>query len=385
MVSSPDKKFDISNLKRIVVKIGTKSLLLNDKSFDFKTIAAVVHDIKILVKEMKKEVVLVTSGAVSAGMKKLGLESRPRDLVMQQVCASVGNPLLLNEYVRMFDDTPVAQILLTQQDLSNRKSYIHFLNAMEMLLKKQIIPIVNENDVVSIDELVGTRSGESGTDYNFSDNDVLSALVAASIEADMLIILSDVEGLYTKHPNSKNAKFIPFVDKIDEKIWKMASQGGKLGRGGMVTKLKAARICMLSGVWMVIAHAKKSEIMKILNFETKFTLFKPKKRIPHKKLWLFFAANVEGRIIIDDGATSAIKKGASMLLPGIKKVTGEFNKGDVVELVNENTLETLGKGITNYSSQEIVRFINLYRNDPEQYKKEDIKEVIHRDKMSFLA
>src|SRR5271157_387259 len=199
----------IKNAHRIVVKIGTKSVLASDGSFDFKTMAALIYDIKTMVKDEGKELVLVTSGAVAAGMKKLGMKERPRDLVLQQVAASVGQPLLLNEYIRMFDDMSVAQILLTQQDLSMRKSYVHFFNAMEQMLKMKIVPILNENDVVSIDELVGTKSGETAKDYNFSDNDVLSALVAASISADLLIVMSDVDGLYNKHPNAKDAEFLP--------------------------------------------------------------------------------------------------------------------------------------------------------------------------------
>ena len=247
----------IHEAQNIVVKIGTKSLLLDDSSFDFKIIASLVQDIKILVRNKGKRVVLVTSGAVSAGMRKLEMDERPRDLVLQQVAASVGNPLLMNEYIRMFGDMPVAQILLTQQALSDRVTYNHFSNTMDRLLRMKIVPIVNENDVISIDELVDTRYGEKHTEYNFSDNDVLSALVAASINADLLVILSDVDGLYTNHPDSNEAEFIPVVNAVTEDIIKMGKDGSKLGRGGMQTKLKAAQICSMAGVWMVIADAKK--------------------------------------------------------------------------------------------------------------------------------
>ncbi|MFX0103412.1 MAG: glutamate 5-kinase [Candidatus Hodarchaeota archaeon] len=384
MPTDSDEWKSITNCRRIVVKIGTKSLLLDDKSFDYKVIASLVQDIKELMKNRGKEVVLVSSGAVSAGMKKLGMEHRPRDLVMQQVAASVGNPLLINEYTRMFDDVPVAQILLTQNDLSNRKSYVHFSNTMERLLKEKIVPIVNENDVISIDELIDTKSGESDKDYNFSDNDVLSALVAASISADLLVVLSDVDGLYTKHPNAKDAKFIDRVDEINADIWKLGHEGGKVGRGGMATKLKAAEISSKSGIWMIIAHAKRTSLMKLINEGGKCTVFKPEIKMPDKKLWMIFAANVSGKITLDDGAIKALHEGASLLLPGIKDCSGTFHKDDVIEFWDEKQAKLIGKGITNHSSQEISRYLELYKQDPRSYKAQNIGEIIHRDKFTLI-
>jgi glutamate 5-kinase len=374
----------IKAAKRVVIKIGTKSILLGDRSFDFKTMAALIHAIKDLVKNQDKEVVLVTSGAVAAGMKKLGWNERPRDLVAQQVAAAVGNPLLLNEYVRMFDDTPVAQVLLAQQDLSNRKSYLHFSNAMEMMLKMKVIPVLNENDVVSIDELADTSSGESGKDYNFSDNDVLSALVAASINADLAIIMSDVDGLYTKKPTAKDADFIPYVEKLTDDILSMGQEGSKAGRGGMVTKLKAAQICTMAGVWMVICHAKKTEIGKLVNEGGRCTIFKPSERMAGKKIWMVFAANVSGKIMLDKGALKAVSGGASILLPGIVQTSGEFHKGDVVEVWDENGSKLIGKGLANYSSDEIERFLMLQKSDRDALKRESVSEVIVRDNFALM-
>ncbi len=374
----------IKAAKRVVIKIGTKSILTGDRSFDFKTMAALIHDIKDMVKNQDKEVVLVTSGAVAAGMKKLGWKERPRDLVAQQVAAAVGNPILLNEYIRMFDDTPVAQVLLAQQDLSNRKSYLHFSNAMEMMLKLKVIPVLNENDVVSIDELAETSSGESGKDYNFSDNDVLSALVAASINADLAIIMSDVDGLYTRKPSTKNADFISYVEKLTDDVMAMGQEGSKAGRGGMVTKLKAAQICTMSGVWMVICHAKKTDIGKLVNEGARCTIFKPSERMPGKKIWMVFAANVSGKILLDEGAVKAVSGGASILLPGIVQASGEFHKGDVVEVWDAEGSRLLGKGLANHSSHEIERFIKLHKNDREAFKKESVSEVILRDNFTLM-
>ncbi|HME53600.1 MAG TPA: glutamate 5-kinase [Candidatus Lokiarchaeia archaeon] len=374
----------IKNAHRIVVKIGTKSVLASDGSFDFKTMAALIYDIKTMVKDEGKELVLVTSGAVAAGMKKLGMKERPRDLVLQQVAASVGQPLLLNEYIRMFDDMSVAQILLTQQDLSMRKSYVHFFNAMEQMLKMKIVPILNENDVVSIDELVGTKSGETAKDYNFSDNDVLSALVAASISADLLIVMSDVDGLYNKHPNAKDAEFLPYVEKITDEILAMGQEGGKLGRGGMGTKLKAAQICTMAGVWMIICHAKKTNVGQLLSEGAKCTIFKPAERLPGKKVWMVFAANVGGRVMLDQGAVEAVKDGASILLPGVTKVIGNFNKNDVIEFWDEEHNKILGKGMANLSSSEIERFLNLYHESPNACKSQDVGEIIRRDNLAIF-
>ncbi|MEX2716519.1 MAG: glutamate 5-kinase [Candidatus Sigynarchaeota archaeon] len=367
------------------MKIGTSSILLDDRSFDFKTMAALIHDIKDMVKNQGKEIVLVTSGAVAAGMRKLGWNERPRDLVAQQVAAAVGNPLLLDEYVRMFGDTPVAQVLLTQQDLSNRKSYLHFSNAMEMMLKLKVIPILNENDVVSIDELADTSSGEAGKDYNFSDNDVLSALVAASINADLAIIMSDVDGLYTRKPSAKNAVLIPYIEALTSDIMALGQDGSKAGRGGMVTKLKAAQICTMSGVWMIICNAKKTDIGKLVNEGARCTVFKPSERMPGKKIWMVFASNVSGKIMLDEGAIKAVSSGASILLPGILQVSGDFHKGDVVEVWDESCSKLLGKGLSNYSSHEIARFINLYRTDREAFKKESVGEIIIRDNLALMV
>jgi len=374
----------IRDAKRIVIKIGTKSLLLDDRSFDFKTMATLIQDIKQMIKDQGKEVVLVTSGAVSAGMKKLGIEERPRDLVLQQVAAGVGNPLLLNEYVRMFDDVPVAQVLLTQEDLSNRISYNHFLDAMERMLQMGVVPIVNENDVVSIDELVGTKSGESMIDYNFSDNDVLSALVAASINADLLVVMSDVDGLYTKPPTEDGAEFIPYVDELTDEIKVLGLGGSNLGRGGMVTKLKAAQICMQSGVWMIITNAKKAEVIDLVASGGKCTIFKPAERLPGKKLWIIFAANVQGKISLDDGAVEAIRSGASLLLPGITSVQGEFHENDVVEIWDSTDL-CLGRGMTNYSAQEIERFLTLYHQDKKLFRSQNVEEIVHTEKMALFV
>jgi len=252
----------------------------------------------------------------------------------------------------MFGDTPIAQILLTQYDLSARSNYMHLREAFEKLLAMGIVPIINENDVVSIDELAGTYDNPSSTEYNFSDNDVLSALTTGALNADVLIILSDVDGLYSKHPNSPKAVFIDLVEKNDDSIKKMVTSGSKGGRGGMVTKLLAAEIATKSGAYTIITHAKQASIEELLTGNKKCTIFMPNRVLTNKNLWLMYATNSDGRIIIDEGATKALGSGASLLLPGISSIEGKFKENDIIQIVDPKN-KVLAKGISNYSSKVI--------------------------------
>ncbi|MCP4761605.1 MAG: glutamate 5-kinase [archaeon] len=338
---------DIQNKKRFIIKIGTNSLLEKSGKFDYVSIAKLVKGIKILI-ENGKEVLLVSSGAISAGMKKLGLKERPNDIVAQQAIAAIGNPILMNQYSQMFEETPIAQVLLTQHDLSGRSNYMHLRNALEKMLSMGIVPIINENDVVSIDELAGTDINPNKTEYNFSDNDVLSALTTGALDADVLIILSDVNGLYTKHPNSPKAEFIDIVEKVDDKIKKMGQKGGKGGRGGMKTKILAAEIATKSGAYTVITSAKDSTIDELISGNIKCTIFLPEKARSKKSIWLIYATNADGKIVIDEGAKKALKSGASLLLPGIRDIQGNFVEKEVVQIIDEN-LTVFAKGIVNYS------------------------------------
>ncbi len=344
--------FEIQQKKRIVIKIGTNSILERNGDFNFVSIAKLIKDIKLLRGE-NKEILLVSSGAVSAGKKCMQMKNRPNDIVAQQVLAAIGNPILMQHYITIFKDTIIAQILLSQHDLSDRQSYQHFRNAMEKMLEMGIIPIINENDVVSIDELIGTSHNPlRSQEYNFSDNDVLSSLVCGAVDADLLLILSDIDGLYTKHPNSSEAKFIDIVPKIDDKIHQMAKGEDKGGRGGMRTKIKAAEISSKGGAYTIISSAQDFSIHKLFNNKQKCTIFLPNPVASKRSHWLLYAANAVGAVIIDEGAKNALNKGASLLLPGIQKVSGKFRQDDVINIIGPDNIPFL-KGISNYSSKVI--------------------------------
>ncbi|MHA1339299.1 MAG: glutamate 5-kinase [Promethearchaeota archaeon] len=369
----------IRSKKRFVIKIGTNSLLEKSGDFDYETIAKLVKGVKYLLKN-KKEVILVSSGAVSAGVKQIKMKNRPNDIVAQQVLAAIGNPILMQKYMQMFDDIPIAQVLLTQIDLAKRSNYLHFRNAMEKMISMGIVPIINENDVVSIDELAGTSLNPTEKEYNFSDNDVLSAIVVGAIEAEVLIILSDVDGLYTKHPNSPKAEFIEIVQNINETVKKMAGFQSKGGRGGMKTKIMAAEIASKVGAYTIITNAKKINIQKLLDDKLKCTIFLPSKALPSKKIWLIYATNADGKIQIDNGAIKAIKNGASLLLPGIVKTYGGFVEKDVVLIVDQHQ-NVIAKGIANYSSKVIKERLEQLKEGTLPKK---TFEVISHENMEFL-
>ena len=371
----------IRKAKRIVIKIGTRSLLYQRTRFDHIVFARLAQEIQQLRAE-DRQLLLVSSGAVSAGLHKLGMHKRPRDIVQLQVAAAVGNPILFQEYVHVFGDTPLAQILVTQEDLSNRKSYVHFQNTIEQLLRSGIVPIINENDVVSIDELAGFRAGTSKT-YSFSDNDMLSALITAALKADVLVILSDVGGLYTANPKYPDAEHIPLISEITPQIQRMASKGSTMGRGGMITKIKSAEIVMRSGAYMVLCHAKTHSLKAIFTGSEigPGSVFSPVERKPMRELWLLYATNVCGSCWVDQGAQKAITKGASLLLPGIEKVTGQFKQGECVN-VCDSAGTIFAKGLVNRSAKEITQALSE-REKGVQGIKALVGDVISRQNIAF--
>ena len=364
---------------RIVVKIGTSSLVNDDKTFDLDVIKKLAFDIEIL-RKRGKDVLLVSSGAVTAGLEAMKLTERPREIVTLQVLAAVGQPLLMGVYSRFFSEYKVAQILLTQRDLSDRQSFNHFREAIQNMLSMGIVPIINENDTVSIDEL----THPDGLEFNFSDNDVLSALVAASIKADLLVILSDTEGLYDKNPSYEGAQLIPFVKNITPELRDVAEGGGKLGRGGMGAKLLAADIVTAAGAAVIIAHAKTNRLLDIIERGEAGTIFQPQEELPDKKLWMLFSTIVTGKISVDDGAKDAIVNGASLLFAGITTITGHFHKNDIVELVDKGR-KRFARGIVNYSSDEMTRVLKMPPEGRKEYLRiGQFKDIISRYKMAVF-
>ncbi|MEM3641693.1 MAG: glutamate 5-kinase, partial [Candidatus Bathyarchaeia archaeon] len=316
----------------VVVKVGTRCLTTEKGGLDLKEVDRFVEQVAHAVKQGFK-ILIVTSGAIASGVAELGVTANPKDIVFKQACAAVGQSILMAHYREMFRrrGLKVAQVLLTENDLSNRTSYLHICNVLDRLLCLGVVPIINENDVTSVSEILPVMKGYK---VNFSDNDILSALIASAVEADLMVILSNVDGLYTKNPNKPGAELIKVVDKITPELMEAAEGKGKLGRGGMKTKLQAAEIAMKSGIPLIIANSRRENVLiDALNGKDVGTYFKPaEKAIPRIKRWIAYGTTVKGCIYVNEGAKQAILKGASLLAAGIENVSGKFQVGDVATL-----------------------------------------------------
>ncbi|MCJ7634737.1 glutamate 5-kinase, partial [Candidatus Bathyarchaeota archaeon] len=319
---------------------------------DLKEMEKLVSQITEAVKK-KFRIVLVTSGAVSSGIAELGVRFNPNDIIFKQTCAAVGQSILMSHYRELFKKRglKVAQLLLTKEDLSNRASYVHMCNVLDRLLQLDVVPIVNENDATSIDEL---KPISKGYEVNFSDNDILSVLIANAIQADLVVLLSNVDGLYTCNPKSPEAKLISVVDCVTPELKLSAEGKSPLGRGGMKTKLQAAEIATHGGIPVIIANSfREGVLLDILSGKAVGTLFKPVDKLSGKKKWVAYGASMKGQIVVNEGAKKAIINGASLLPIGISEILGQFDVGDVVGLVDTKK-QKFGRGMVNYSSEEIT-------------------------------
>jgi glutamate 5-kinase len=362
----------------IVVKVGTSGITTSNGKLDHKEMEKLAGQIAAATKNGDK-IVLVTSGAVAAGIAELEIPPKPKDVAFQQAAAATGQSVLMAKYRELFRkfDLKVAQILLTAEDLSNRTSYVHTCDVLGLLLKIGVVPIINENDVVSVDELMRTE----GYKVNFSDNDILSVLVASALCADLVIILSDVEGLYTTDPTHPEAELIKSVDAITTELKKTLDGKSKLGRGGIQSKIKAAEIATSCGIPVVIANSKrKNVILDILAGKNVGTFFKPQSLMPAVKRWIAYGAAVKGTIHVNEGAKKAILEGSSLLPVGVTKVVGIFNEGDVVSLEGEDHVE-FARGNPNYNSTQLNLIKGLQVTDVQKKLGSDKpKEVIeHRN------
>ena len=362
----------------IVVKVGTSGITTSEGNLDEEEMQKLTSQIAAATKQGDK-VILVTSGAVAAGIAELGIPPKPNDVVFQQAAAATGQSVLMAKYRELFKvhGLKVAQILLTAEDLSNRASYVHTCNVLRMLLKTGVIPIINENDVTSVDEL---RLKE-GYKVNFSDNDILSVLVASAIGADIIIILSDVDGLYTADPQEPNAQLIKTVEAITAELKSSLNGKSKLGRGGIQSKIKAAEIATSCGIPVVIANSRRENVLlDILAGKDVGTFFKPQNPMPAVERWIAYGAAVKGQIHVNEGAKKAILEGSSLLPVGITRVVGHFNVGDVVSIVDECKVE-FAKGNPNYTSGELNLIKGLQITDVQKNLGSDKpKEVIeHRN------
>jgi len=361
-------------VKRLVVKAGS-GVLTGKNGLNMRVINDLTNDICGL-RRKGIEVILVSSGAVASGLKKIGLARRPESMSKLQAIAAVGQSSLMMAYEKAFGRhrQKVAQILITRDDLNNRRRYLNARNTILTLLSWNIVPIINENDTVVVDEL------------KFGDNDNLSAMVINLTESHLLINLTDIDGLFDMDPRTnKDARLIPRIEKVNRGVMRYASSiPGFLGTGGMASKIKAARKASLGGVPTIIANGFKQGVLKeIFSGKEIGTLFMPQETaLCGRKHWIAFTRSTKGTLIIDKGAGDAIReKGKSLLPSGIKEVRGGFSQGDSVVLRDEDNRE-LAVGMVNYQSGDIKKIMGLKSTEIESmlgYKHDD--EVIHRDNL----
>ncbi len=344
--------------KLIVVKAGTTSLTGPAGDIDREKIKEIVRQLSALKKE-GHHVALVSSGAIAAGFRALGYPKRPADLAGKQASAAVGQGLLMEEYARFFGSAGyvTGQLLLTAEDFTDHRRYKNAFSAAETLLSHGAIPIINENDTVSIDEI------------KLGDNDTLAARFAAMLHADLLVFLTDVDGLYTKNPSKyPDAELIPVVEAVDETTESLAGgAGSSVGTGGMATKVRGAKLATRAGVPVFVCSSKEPDaVIRAVKGEARGTLFKADEKLRTKTQWLAFYAPAAGALTIDEGAVRAITGGTgSLLLPGVVSVEGEFSKGEAVEILNADG-EKIGRGLA-YSDSETMRSgeggIAVHRDD----------------------
>lgn len=367
-------------MERIVVKIGSSSLTSSEGGLHKPNIHFFASELAQLYKQ-NKQVILVTSGAVAAGFREIGYESRPKLVYQKQAAAAVGQALLMQAYQEAFAQYGIvtAQILLTRNDFSNRKRINHALMTIEELLSQRIIPIINENDTVSTAEII----------LKFGDNDHLSSLVATMTKASKLVIITDMDGLYTADPRKNpDATKIERVDQISEELVQLAGGAGSaVGTGGMRSKIEAARIAMRGGVTTFIGRVQyDGELLQAVDGNGRGTYFDTSQHsLSMKKQWLGFHSTPVGTIMVDQGAVTALRERHSSLLPaGVVSCEGEFYPGDVVQVVAQDG-KLIGRGVVNYASWQLKATAGLSSEEVERRVDVPRIEVIHRDEWITLS
>ncbi len=367
--------------RRVVAKFGTSLLIGGDGSLDPKVMANLVSQVAAL-RGDGREVLVVSSGAIAAGRGKLDLNRKVRGIPQRQVLAAAGQGRLMHAYEKLFDQHGiiVAQALLTRTDLADRAGYLNARNTLLALVELGVVCIVNENDVVAVDEIQQGR---------FGDNDNLSAMVANLIDADLLVILSDVDGLHTADPRlHPDAPLVSHVASIDNEIEKLAADtASSTGIGGMVTKIEAAKLATSSGVTVVIADGRQPDILvRLASGETAGTRFSPAaSRLESRQRWMLSGLSTRGKLIVDSGAALALKKHKrSLLAAGIKRAHGVFDRGDIVEIEDSQGIR-VGCGITNYGSQDIEILKGSHSGRIADLLGHDYgSEIVHRNNLVVL-
>ena len=365
--------------RRIVVKVGTSTLTHPNGKLNYSRIEGLVRELANAV-NAGKQILLVSSGAVGAGMDRLGWKEKPKTIPAKQAAAAVGQGILMHTYEKLFAEygQVVAQVLLTREDSVNRRRYANSRNTLLTLLDIGVIPIINENDAVSIDEL------------KIGDNDTLSANVAAIVDADLLIILSDVDGVYSANPQpDPQARLLPEIAEVTPEVEAICGGAGTMrGTGGMLTKMAAARMAMNSGIVMVIASGGRDGVVQsIIDGRPIGTLFPPRQnRLQFRKRWLAFGARIKGRLTVDKGCAQALlSNGSSLLAAGIKSVDGSFEQGSTVSIVNPDGWE-IARGLVNYSTDDVRKIMGAHTHEiAEILGHKPYDEVVHRDNLVLLS
>lgn len=361
-------------IRRMVVKVGTSSLTDGSDRLCQKKIASIAKLVSH-VHSRYCQIILVSSGAVAAGIGALGWRRGSLSIPEKQAAAAVGQALLMQAYRQALDPYAIipAQLLLTRSDLEDRPRFVHVRNTLETLLRHGVIPVVNENDTVAVDEI---RVG---------DNDTLASRVALATSADLLVLLTDIDGLYTADPRiDPNATRMPRVQGFPDSLWQLAGGSGTVGgTGGMVTKLKAAQIALQSGIACVIASSSEPDILaRVQEGADVGTMFVPNGKKPsEKRAWLLSRSRVDGALVIDQGAVAALLGASgSLLLPGIVSVQGVFEEGAIVDIVDEKA-RSIGRGSVNFSAHDL-NLLLIRRSAGETNR---VTEVIHRNELAVLS
>lgn len=362
---------------RIIIKLGTGLIINESLEVNASVIDSVSHQVSELVNR-GFEVVLVSSGAIALGQTTLNINSTELSLSQKQALAATGQPLLMQFYSESFarQDHTVAQVLLTPDDLSHRQSYLNLKSTIEELLKLRTVPILNENDTTSTKELIDTN-GKS-----FGDNDVLSALVAAKLNADLLIILTNVEGLFTKDPSQSDSKQIKEV-KCEADFPRGTEGKSQHGRGGVQTKIKAARIAALCGVKCIITSGNLENVIANITEGKEFsgTTVYPFNSINSKKRWIGFSKSLSGFVTVNTGAKKALEENQASLLPvGITSIKGTFEAGELISIVDDVDHE-VGRGICSFSSKELTAVLGKNSAEIKSISPNLKEEFIHRDSL----
>ena len=372
-------RIQLQAARRIVVKVGTSTLTHPNGKLNFSRIEGLVRELADAV-NAGKQILLVSSGAVGAGMDRLGWKEKPKTIPEKQAAAAVGQGILMHTYEKLFAEygQVVGQVLLTREDSVNRRRYANSRNTLLTLLNIGVIPIINENDAVSIDEL------------KIGDNDTLSANVAAIVDADVLIILSDVEGVYSANPQTDpQARLLPEISEVTPEVEAMCGGAGTMrGTGGMLTKMAAARMAMNSGIVMVIASGgRDGAVQSILAGKPIGTLFPPRQnRLQFRKRWLAFGARIKGRLKVDKGCAQALlSNGSSLLAAGVKEVEGNFEQGSTISILNPEGWE-IARGLVNYSTDDVRKIMGAHTHEiAEILGHKPYDEVVHRDNLVLLS